>query len=262
MDYEYILIGGCEAEKGAVVKNVYRVLLLAFCLGGVAGQAQAGIFSDDFNRADVAATTNGADIGSGYVISSVSYLTNPGRFQIIGNELAPGSGGGTNIVLNYQGFQAKNTAGNSFQASIDITLGTFAVGINPGLVFNFQNATNFYYARISSGATPGAGVLQYGQIVNGVAAAFTGAMTGLNVETGKVYTLTVASNTAGTFSITLKGGSVDIGTMVIDTAVGGDFTDGYVGIYQIISNSNTRFDNFAVNTASASKVQLFLISSL
>jgi hypothetical protein len=130
------------------------------------------------------------------------------------------------------------------------------------LVFNFQDATNFYYARISSGATLGTGVLQYGQIVNGVASAFAGSMTGLNIETGTVYTITVSSEAAGTFDVALKGGTVDLSTTVADTAAGGDFTDGYVGIYQIISNPNTRFDNFAIQTGPLAGARLFLISSL
>ncbi len=46
------------------MKNNCRILLLMLCLGVVtgAGQALADSFADNFNRANVANTSNGADL--------------------------------------------------------------------------------------------------------------------------------------------------------------------------------------------------------
>jgi len=221
-------------------------IMTAIMLAGMVWQAQASLFTDNFNRTAVAGTTNGADIGSGYVISSTTATA--GKFALNGTQLTGGGGAGSaHIVLSYQGLVASNTAGSSFQASIDVTPSSYSVGLLNGLVFNFQNATNYYYARISAGASLGAGNLSFGQFVDSTApAAFSGTVSSLNIVTGTVYTLTISSDTAGTFDYTLIGGTLNLSGTFSDTVGGVDFSNGYVGAYAALSNGNPKFDNFSV----------------
>jgi len=203
-------------------------------------------FTDDFNRANVANTTNGALIGTGYVITSV---TGEGNFSIDSNKVRAGGTVGNQRVLSYQGFEAENTGGNSFAASIVLTLGVYNQGINSGLAFNFQDATNFYWARLVSqtAADAGNGVLQFGQMLDGTATSFTGVnVPSLNVETGVAYTLSVSSSTAGAFTYGLTGGTLNLSGSFSDNIGGVDFSDGYVGLYQNVANGNTQFDDLSI----------------
>jgi len=203
-------------------------------------------FTDNFNRPDVTNTTNGSLIGAGYVITAV---IGEGVFSLENNAIRTRLATGTNRVLSYQGFQAENTGGSEFTASIKITLGVYNQGINPGLAFNFQDANNFYWARLGSQTTSTTtnGILQFGQFVAGVSTAFTGAnLTSLNLETNIPYTLTIGSTNAGSFTYGLTGGSLNLNGSFSDNLGGVDFTNGYVGIYQNIPNSNTQWDDFSV----------------
>jgi hypothetical protein len=203
-------------------------------------------FTDNFDRADVALTTNGSLIGPDYVITS---NTGDGFFGIENNQLRTGTASGANRVLSYQGFEAENTGGKSFTASIQITLGVYNAGHNPGLVFNFQDANNFYYARIASQttATTTNGILQFGQFVAGTVTSFTGVnVTTLNLETNIAYTLSIASSTAGSFTYGLTGGTLNLSGSFSDNVGGVDFSDGYVGIYQNTANGSTRWDNLSI----------------
>ncbi|MCF7817531.1 MAG: PEP-CTERM sorting domain-containing protein [Kiritimatiellales bacterium] len=222
-------------------------LLTMIALTGMVWNVQASlVFTDNFDRT-VASTANGADIGSGYVISSTSPTA--GKFQLSGTQLAGGGGtGSANLVLSYQGLVASNTAGSSFQASMDVSCATFNNGLQNGLAFNYQNSTNFYFARISNGGSLGAGYLVFGQIVNGTLSTFTETATGLSIAASTAYTLTISSDTAGEFGYSLIGGTVNLSGTALDTVGGIDFSNGYVGAYAIISNSNQRFDNFSVTT--------------
>jgi hypothetical protein len=223
------------------------IALLVIGMAPVQLRAQiTNSFTDNFNRANVANTTNGSLIGAGYVITSV---TGVGNFSIDSNKVRAGGDTGNHRVLSYQGFEAENTGGNSFAASIVLTLGVYNQTINSGLAFNFQNANNFYYARLVSqtAANAGNGILQFGQIVAGTGASFTNAnVTSLNVETGVAYTLSVSSSTAGSFTYGLTGGTLNLNGSFSDNAEGGDFSNGYVGLYQSIANGNTQFDDLAI----------------
>jgi lysophospholipase L1-like esterase len=211
---------------------------------------QGRLFTDDFTRANVAAT-NGSYIGSGYVITSTNGL-GTAQFSITNNILTTGGtapANGNHRVLSYQGFLAENTAGKSFTTSIDITLGLYSTGVNAGLAFNFQDEKNFYWARLvsSTASTATNGLLQFGQVVNGILSAFTAEnISLLNVKTGTVYNLTISSSAAGAFSYALVGGTLNLSSNITDIVGGVDFTNGYVGIYAANNTGSPRFDNFSV----------------
>jgi hypothetical protein len=218
-------------------------------------------FSDDFSRLNVANTSDGSAIGASYVITSTS---GDGNFSIDTQKVRAGGATGNHRVLSYQGFEAENTGGKSFEVSADITLGVYNQTINSGLAFNFQNANNFYYARLVSSTAAGAnnGALQFGQMVAGVGTTFAGNVTGLNVATGVVYNVTVSSSTPGSFTYGLTGGTLNLSGSFSDAVAGGDFSDGYVGLYQITSNGNTQFDNLSITVIpEPATLGLFVISS-
>jgi len=240
------------------------IALLVIGMAPVQLRAQiTNSFTDNFNRANVANTTNGALIGTGYVITSV---TGEGNFSIDSNKVRAGGTAGNHRILSYQGFEAENTGGNSFAASIVLTLGVYNQTINPGLAFNFQDASNFYYARVASQTAAGAGngILQFGQIVGGTATSFTGVnVTGLNIETAIAYTLTIGSSAAGSFTYGLTGGTLNLSGSFSDNIGGVDFSDGYVGLYQNISNGNTQFDDLSINVVpEPTTVSLLILSGI
>jgi hypothetical protein len=227
--------------------HLSAIALLVIGMAPVQLRAQiTNSFTDNFNRANVDSTTNGSLIGPDYVITS---NTGDGYFSIEDNQLRTRILSGANRVLSYQGFQAENTGGSEFTASIKITLGAYNAGINPGLAFNFQDANNFYWARLGSqtAADAGNGFLQFGQIVAGTSTSFTGAnLTNLNLATNIAYTLSIASSAAGLFTYGLTGGTLNLNGNFSDNVAGGDFSNGYVGIYQNTANSNTQWDDFSV----------------
>jgi hypothetical protein len=76
---------------------------------------------------------------------------------------------------------------------------------------------------------------------------FGGGLSGLSMEAGTAYRLTISSGTAGTFDYSLVGGTLNNVTGTVSDTVGGvDFSNGYVGAYGRLSNSNPKFDNFSV----------------
>lgn len=208
--------------------------------------ASAVVFTDDFNRADVALTTNGASIGADYVISNQG--TGSAQFQITSNQLATGgTSGPTNEILSYQGFQLQNTgAGESFNLSLDVTtLNSHSGSVLYGLAFNFTDANNWYAARISTGTSLGTGNFQLVQCVAGTVAQVA-VVSNLSIATSSAYTMTIASNAAGVFDYTLVGTSVNINGTWTDAS--SPMFDGYAGMYINNTNTNPKFDNFSVTT--------------
>lgn len=245
---------GYNSEPWRSGENNYYAYLIVGTLSSVTNDAQKlyddqnlipwaqDVFSDDFNRADVAATSTGSAIGSDFVITATKGV---GMFKISSSKLGLGGGTGENVVLSYLGFGIENSRpGEWVTVQADITPGVINSGILPGLAFNYKNATNFYLVRLSTGVFAGAGTLQFIQYVDGVGTSFATGLSGLNIQSGVTYTLTVSSDTAGEFVYSLVGGTLSVGGTVTDPTI--DFTDGYVGIYQNNGNTNTVFDNFSV----------------
>lgn len=206
--------------------------------------ASAVVFTDDFNRANVALTTNGASIGTNYVISS---RTGSAQFQITSNQLASGGTTAGDSILSYQGFQLQNTgAGESFNLSLDLTtLSTQSSTLLYGLAFNFTDANNWYAARISTGASAGTGNFQLVQCVAGTVTAVSN-ISNLSIALSSVYTMTISSSSAGVFGYTLNGSSVNIsGTWTDATS---PMFDGYAGIYVSGANAGPKFDNLSITT--------------
>jgi len=196
----------------------------------------------------VGATSNGSAIGANYVITSQS---GTGQFALLGTDyLVSSSATANHRVISHQGFQAKNTAGQSFATSVDMKMTAYSTTINSGLAFNFQDGLNFYAARLKTSSASGAsdGALYFVQLLNGTTSTLATGIPGLDIQTNTTYTLTITSDTAGAFGYSLVGGTVNKSGSIVDGAAGGNFSDGYVGIYQSVSGSSVRYDNFSVTT--------------
>lgn len=231
------------------MKRVFCSLFLIL-MSGTVSLVCAETFFDDFNRANTGPVMNGADIGTGYILATVGGIgTVPA--SIVEKQFKLNGEGPKLRTLSYQGFQAENTAGKSFEASVDIILANYAQTVNVGMVFNLQDEKNFYWVRIVSSTESGGndGILQFGQVVNGAVAAFTdAAIKGLNLQTKTVYSLSIASSKAGAFEYTLTGGTLNLSGARTDNVGDVDFLNGYVGLYAANSSGQPVFDNFSVTT--------------
>jgi hypothetical protein len=219
-------------------------ILLGMLACGASTASAAVIFTDDFNRANVALTSTGSNIGANYVITQ---STGAAQFQITSNQLASGGTAAGNSVLSYQGLQLQNTGvGESFNLSLDVTtLGINSNSLLYGLVFNYTDANNYYAARISTGATAGTGNFQLIQNVGGTITGVAN-IANLSIATSDVYTMTISSNTAGTFGYTLNGTGVNISGTWTDAS--SPMSDGFAGVHISSANATPKFDNFSVTT--------------
>ncbi|MGZ0656353.1 PEP-CTERM sorting domain-containing protein [Coraliomargarita sp. W4R72] len=207
----------------------------------------AHAFSDDFNRADVAASTDGSVIGANWVNG-----TTFNNWSIDDNTaiLTPSSGGATSAFYNTS-FTQSAIDGASSTIEADITL--LNSGIWGGIAFNVQNSTDFYQFRLKSDTTAYQIIKVSGD--GGTGARSTAALLSTsNASTtfavGTDYRLSVTSTVSGTsnimsFSITEVGGS----TIFNATTTVTDSTDAYLGGYGGLSNGNDGgtyvYDNFS-----------------
>jgi len=183
-------------------------------------------FEDDFNRANVASTSDGVLIGDGYVISA-------GTVQLSGGSIS-GVTGSSNALMYYN----KIVLSHEFTVAADVS---YALGSTryAGVVFNYQDKDNYYFARIL-GAD-----FQVRRVVNGSAAGGVLLVAKDVVAEGTNYRLTVTSGSAYKFDISLVGGTTDKTWEVTDG--GSNFTGGYAGIITSAAN-NTVIENFYIET--------------
>ncbi len=246
-------------------------ILLAACGGAVAMAAVlsgAGVgklwastvtFSDSFNRATTAAataSTNPNPIGNGWVISPVS---NSSTWQITASPVAGGgnvldaiNGGDASqlnpILMVNPGAETPATGG--FAMSIDFaTPNAMNQGYYPGLVFNYQNAENYYYVRVLTGS---GGTIQMFDVVNGAAENYlSNPSTALSsaLADNTFYNLTATSTAPYnfTFSVSTLGSSPTTLISASATDSGATFTGGEGGVIQQGPGGGTNdyFSNFS-----------------
>ncbi len=205
--------------------------------------------TDDFNRADTTYSTNGAMIGMGWNTSEPDVTGEVWR--VSSNEVQCDIIGATDPAILYN---AAVPLDSEFTCSADVKL----QGAYGGIVFNYQNATNYYVARIRGWG----GLYQILRVVNGEThtvlsetTAPEDAFSGTNY-----YTLAVTSDNAYNFTleITKRGESLVLNPVTNATDAAAAFAGGYAGLY-CGSNSgspDTRFDNFNVQTAIQSSTQV------
>ena len=230
--------------------------------GLICGLSQADQFTDDFNRADTVASTNPADIGSGYATTYPPTTNSAPQFKITSGALVISGGAAKNISFYQTSVPTANTAGDSFTISSDITTINGVVGtLLYGLCFNVQTDGSCYVLRMNTG-TNLAATLQFLK--------FTAAGTATSVKSiagpavlapSSVYHLEVSSSEPGVFSYTMTGANLGSGMSgTVSADVSGVLSNGYGGVFNSGANSSVTFDNLSIRNTK-NKIRLMIISS-
>ena len=205
--------------------------------------------TDDFNRADTAYSTNGALIGLGWNTSEPGVAGE--QWRVGSNELQCDITGATDPAILYNSAVPLDS---EFTCSADVKL----QGAYGGIVFHYQNASNYYAARIRGWG----GLYQILRIVDGGTHVILSETTAPeNAFSGtNYYTFAVTSDNAANFTleITKRGESEVLNPVTNATDLATAFAGGYAGLY-CGSNSgspDTRFDNFSVQTTIKSSTQV------
>lgn len=197
-------------------------------------------FYDGFNRADVGDTTNGAEIGSGYVIASES----AGMFALSAGHLE-GAGGGSANMLLHPDIETANSGTNKFSLSVDFVPLAAVFNSNLGLAFNVQSGGNGYALRIGSNDVDWQFLRYVGWgSPEGKKLAFGSGAFATDLEEGVSYTLTVTSDTPHVFNFHIRRMSDDVlvgfGTAEDDAEL---YQDGTGGVFYSNAVSRSPFDN-------------------
>ena len=204
-------------------------------------------YYDYFNRANtVAQKTNSSPnwIGSPWAVAS-------GTWAITNYQLVQASGtltGDQTIYVNTNTVRTLNSgSGTNFNIQSTVKLNT-ANGESTawaGLLFNFQNASNYYALRYN-----GAGMVQVYKSVNGSVSAPLN-VTGFSPVQNRPYTLTVSSVAPYHFAVgiydTVLGTTIYTNASVVDS--GNSFQDGYGGLYASANTGVMSYDNFILTVA-------------
>ena len=190
------------------------------------------LVKDDFNRPDTDWQTAGSTnaIGADWLVTAQSW-------KISTNQVTMRKDNGVGSLV-WQSAQTANTSNQAFIIEAVSKLTTGASSAYSGIVFNYQNTTNYYTLRY-----PGTGFAQMLRVRNGATTVlWSGAFSAV---LGHPYRLMVASGAAQVFDwsiiddateTTLAGGTV--------TDSGSGFCGGYGGLYA--NSSSSVFDDFRV----------------
>lgn len=219
-----------------------------------ANATTADVFTDDFNRAATAASTNVAEsVGPGWANGGNPSAT----FSIADNKL--------DAVLNPPFLLLCTTvktrneiAGNNFIIAATVQLNTTASSALAGLFFNYVDPNNYYALRFA-----GNGTVQLIRVVNGTANAGP-----LNVVGGFIhvqnrpYRVSVASVTPYVFDVSIT--DTVAGTVVFSrtavTDANQNFKEGMGGPYS--TSGVALFDDFRLESSGpARSFGLFLRTS-
>ena len=209
------------------------ISIISLLLG--ASSAWATIITDDFNRADTGLNSSGATVGADWHSSRTT-----GGWGITDQKVVA-SMTEANTVLYNDTLETVSGGGTFFSLSLDVT----ASGVYwAGVVFNYQDADNFYWLRYK-GTASNYSLVRFigGSAKNVIATTITGTF-----ATNTAYTLTVASSNAYEFTYEIKetvGGSVMVSGTETDSESA--FTGGYAGILQSTTGpGRNTFDNFSL----------------
>jgi len=219
-------------------KTVVTMLAVTAFLAG--NMAQAGLFTDNFDRADTASTLDGSVIGTDYVIAG-----NGGGFAVTGNELQFKAPDVQSYLYNTQAATG-TTGGDSFSISADFNFNQPTVpSFHLGLVWNVQaDDTQFYGIRMGTSG------YQFIQASGGALGGLASGSGLTELSVGSWYTLTVNSTaTAYSFDFSLVEKSSGTTMWSGNSGTGGfAFNDGFGGLYHASTLIESTADNLAVNT--------------
>jgi hypothetical protein len=200
-----------------------------------------GSATDDFNRPDTAAQTSASNpnqIGSHWTIASGTWAVNSGQLAQAGGAI-----GGSQIIYLNPLKTLNSEVGASFTLQATIRLNTSVVENTAfaGLIFNLQDAMNYYVFRYC-----GNGTVQLLSVVGGSVAGVFISQTGFTPVQNRPYKLTVSSSSPQHFSLgiydTVAGATVYTNASVVGS--GNSFQDGYGGLYAGANVGVMAYDNF------------------
>lgn len=224
----------------------------------------SGWFSIDYIDLEDTAVCCAADDFSGAASSYSTDASLIGRDWENSNSSNPWKVNGSNLCLNTVSAPGVlyNTSlstvcgsGNSFLLSADVS-----ADINngwSGIVFNYQNPSNYYVLRLKAGSTS---YQLLGVEDNANTTVFGWSDASSTFIAGTLYTLTVASDSEYEFGFTISDGA---STLAAQSVVDSNtlFRDGYAGLYSVINNAidpDARFDDFNLNVFPASNLDMDL----
>jgi hypothetical protein len=215
------------------------IAIISILLG--ASTVWAALITDNFNRDNVALTTDGSQIGANWVSSKAV-----AQWGISGNRLIsenPASPAGHAVLYN-TGVSTVSGNGTNFTVSLDVMALSGTTDPWAGIVFNYQDANNFYWFRLKGNANNYSLV----RFVDGSVQNIVATTAGSNFAFDTDYTLKVYSSAAYTFDYEIK--ETLSGTVLVSgTATDADsnFTGGYAGVLQSTTGADRNsFDNFSV----------------
>ena len=204
--------------------------------------AWATLVTDDFNRANTSASSDTSLIGAHWNNDSSA-----NTWRIDNNTVYAGSVDPMAMMYNDE-LQTLNGSGDSFDLSLDVA--GQANNVWAGLVFNYNNSSNYYTVRFKAGyddyqilGRRSAG--SWKVIKSGHASA--------NFVADRFYRINVTSDTAYTYDFTIT----DTTSSTVVGSETGMFdnehlsTGGYAGLGLFSSNPTTEFsqyDNFSLKT--------------
>lgn len=220
------------------MKNYFFTLLAGLL---VAGPLFAQLsFTDNFNRANTASQTSASvpnAIGDDYTITQ-------GSWRISNNILEAEFGGGR---MYQDAVGTLNTNGYSFTLTADVFSGGYDDDSTElrahGLLFNFQDDTNWYALRFRTNRNSDAIVQLQRRDSSGLTTLQT--VTTPDLDRFVYYTVNISSSetTAGLFNWSIADGST---VVVSDSFTDTTHTDGYSGFWSVGDDVVTRYDNYSV----------------
>ncbi len=214
--------------------------------------ASAATVIDDFNRPDT-----GLQGGNPNAIG-VNWTIQNGAWEILNQRLTDPTGG-TPAAITWNSLQTYNSNGGNFilSSTMACSLGS---PLTLGLVFNFQDMSNYYAFRYDAGA----GYAQWLVVSGGVESAVFTDINAFTPVLGRDYKLTVASNQAyfASFeiydtvanSVVYSRGATEDGNHL--------FADGYGGLYSNFTHPSYTFDNFELTAVpEPSQVALLAVAA-
>lgn len=206
---------------------------------GMLCAASAGwstIVTDNFNRGNTSPSSDTSLIGANWKQASGS----TDEWLISGNYLHSHATASPGILYN-DALETVSGNGTNFDLSMDVASKTS--GAWAGLVFNYQDDSNYYVVRFKSDSA-GYQVLK---VVGGSVGVLAYGSTSTNVKEDVFYTVSVASDTPYVFNITIKeAGQSEVFGEGQTTDKSNNFTGGYAGGYANSTGYSAGYDNLSL----------------
>jgi hypothetical protein len=177
-----------------------KKVFVALTASLVFATAHAVLITDNFNRADTAFASNNTEVAASIGSNWMPIRETNSQYRIYNNAVDIGvtEAGVQKASLIYTGAGTLNAgAGTDFTLSATLRQDTTAATGFIGLIFNYQNDSNYYLFRLS-----GAGAAQMVAYSNGVAATVLNTAPFTPVQ-NRPYTFTVSSADPYTFDLSI-----------------------------------------------------------